>query len=456
MNFLRTALMLMLLAISHALAIPANPTIYELNVRQASPSGTIKACIPYLDRLSEMGFDIIWLMPTYPIGHERRKGEMGSPYSVRDYRAVNPDMGTVEDLRAFVERAHELGMIVILDWVANHCAWDNPIVRSHPEWLTRNEQGEAVSPVPDWSDVVDFNYDKRPLWDWMLENMLYWIFEADVDGFRCDVAGMVPLEFWEYSIPILRQQKELFMLAEWQDPALHPLFDASYNWNLYHAFNDIYAGKYPAAVINEILTADAERYPPGIQRMSFISNHDENSWNGTSWERLGEATNLFRILSYLLPGMPLVYSGQEVGLNHRLSFFDKDQIPWPDGFFSDRLIDYEDYSIADTYRLMNMHKEREEFLQTGCAADGGWRILRTVGDDPHALVFERIAPNGDFLLGIFNLSDRSRTISSRDDLADRSWYVSEFQDVHIRDDLVQLYTSPWNGTFLRGKLSGVK
>jgi glycosidase len=307
---------------------PDRQVIYEVNVRQFSEAGNLAAVTDELPRLKELGVDIVWLMPIHPIGLENRKGGLGSPYSVRDYRAVNPDLGTLDDLRRLTATAHSLGQIVILDWVANHCAWDNPLVAEHPEWLSQGADGQPVPPVADWSDVVDLDYSVPALREFMIESMAFWLREAQVDGFRCDVAGMVPVDFWAQARPRLDAVKPVFMLAEWEDPALAPWFHMSYGWDQHRAWNAFAKGEADVDHLDSLLRAEEARWPDGHLRMRFVTNHDENSWNGTEDERLGGLVEAFTVLSFTLPGMPLIYNGQEAALNRRLAFFEKDPVTW--------------------------------------------------------------------------------------------------------------------------------
>lgn len=305
-----------------------NKTIYELNVRQFSPSGTFKAVEQRLVALKDLGVGIIWLMPIHPIGQKNRKGTLGSPYSVQDYFAVNPEYGSLQDFKSLVEKVHRLGMYVILDWVANHTAWDNPLLKQHPEWFKKDSAGNFVSPAPDWTDVVDLDYSQRGLWQYMIKAMKYWVEVMDVDGFRCDVAEMVPLAFWEKARAELDKIKPVFMLAEGEKPELHRAFDMTYSWKMHYLWNAIADGDRSAKEIDDLLREEKKIYPADAYRMRFISNHDENAWKGTAFERLDGGVRAFSVLMTTIPGKPLLYNGQEVGLDKRLKFFDKDPIEW--------------------------------------------------------------------------------------------------------------------------------
>jgi len=320
------------LAAQKALKAPAwsyDQTIFEVNLRQYTPSGTIKAFEAELPRLQKLGVGILWFMPLHPIGVENRKGTLGSYYSVKDYYGLDPNLGTPKDFKLLVAEAHKLGMHVIIDWVANHTSWDNALVKSHPEFYMHDSTGKFIPPVADWTDVIDLNYENEALWAYMTGAMEYWIKEYDIDGFRCDVAGMVPEAFWSYLFPKLSALKNLFMLAEDERPVDHTTaFHMTYGWNMYHLFNEIAKGKNSPQDIFALLQHEDSVYSPRAFRMRFITNHDENSWNGTEYERLGDGVKAFSVLEFTLPGMPLIYSGQEAGLNKRLSFFERDPIEW--------------------------------------------------------------------------------------------------------------------------------
>lgn len=306
-----------------------NVSIYEVNIRQYTPEGTINAFAEHLPRLKELGTDILWLMPIHPIGEKNRKGTLGSYYAVQDYYAINPEFGTEDDFRNLVTKIHEMGMYVIIDWVANHSAWDNPLINTHPDWYTQNEKGEIISPVDDWSDVADFNYDVPEMQTYMVNALKYWVNEFNIDGYRCDVASMVPTEFWNKARFELDKIKPVFMLAEANDAELHEYaFDMTYSWDMHFLWNDIAQRKRTVNDLVNQFEVEKTKYQPSDYRMTFTSNHDENSWKGTVFERLGDAAETFIVLSATMPGMPLVYSGQEACMDKHLRFFDKDTIDW--------------------------------------------------------------------------------------------------------------------------------
>ncbi|MBI1193379.1 MAG: alpha-amylase [Bacteroidetes bacterium] len=361
---------------------------YEVNVRQYSPEGTLAAVEKELPRLAAMGVDILWLMPIHPIGIENRKGTMGSYYAVRDFKAVNAEFGTDEDFKRFVQKAHEQGLYVILDWVANHSAWDNDLVNTHPDWYTRDSTGAIIPPVPDWSDVADFNYDKGALRNYMVDCLKYWVEEFDIDGYRCDVAGSVPIAFWDSARAELDALKPVFMLAEAEEAAMHTkAFDMTYAWTLHHTMNHLAQGKATLDELDAHWHREDSIYEPSAYRMVFTSNHDENSWNGTEFERLGEAAKAMAVFSFTVPGMPLIYSGQEAPVQKRLDFFEKDPIAW------------NNYAFGDFYTKLCSLKSSQNALWNGIHG-GGMRRLAT-SDDTRIYAFTR---GDNQVLCLFNFS----------------------------------------------------
>lgn len=374
-----------------------NQTIYEVNVRQYSAEGTFKAFERDLPRLKEMGVGIVWLMPIHPIGKLNRKGTLGSQYSVKDFLAINPEFGTESDFRSLVNRTHELGMYLIIDWVANHCAWDNKLLEEHHDWFTKNADGKFIPPVDDWTDVVDFNYDNKELWLYMTNALKFWVREYNIDGFRCDVAGLVPTEFWNQARAELDKIKPVFMLAEWETPEMHEkAFDMTYSWDLFKIFNSIAKGEKNAWDIIKYLEMKKNQYPQNAFRMRFTSNHDENTWNGTEFERLGDAAETFAALTVVIPGMPLVYNGQEAGMNKRLKFFEKDPIEW------------REHRFAWIYQKLLNFKMNSSVLQNG---ERG-AVLEKINSSNNESIFAFIRQDAkQKVLAIFNLSDKSTSFT---------------------------------------------
>jgi glycosidase len=310
--------------------------LYQINTRQFTPEGTFAAAQQQLPRLAAMGIDIIWLMPIHPIGEVNRKGTLGSPYAVRDYRAVNPELGTEAEFRAFVDEAHRLGLKVILDWVANHSAYDNPLTVSHPEWYTRTPEGALTSPAgTDWSDVADFDYSQPGLRRYMTESLVYWVREFGVDGYRADVAGYVPTDFWETARAELEKVKPVFMLAEWEQRDLHArAFDATYGWGWKEAMQRLVKSGEGAGPVRGYYAGQSETWPHAAMRMVYTENHDQNSWDGVAAEIYGPAYEAAIALSFVGPGLPLIYNGQEADNDRQLQFFERDSIVWKEGRYA--------------------------------------------------------------------------------------------------------------------------
>ncbi|NJD22355.1 MAG: alpha-amylase [Melioribacter sp.] len=404
-----------------------NTTIYEVNVRQYTPDGTFKAFALSLPKLKEMGVGILWFMPINPIGVLNRKGTLGSYYSVQDYTAVNPEFGSLEDFNSVVKQAHDLGMHVIIDWVANHTSWDNVWTKTHPDFYTKDQKGKFVSPVADWTDVIDLNYDNKELWNYMRDAMKFWIEECGIDGFRCDVAEMVPLEFWKWVRPQLDSIKPVFMLAEGSLPELHQVFDMTYNWQLKDLFVDCAKGNKSAIDFYEYFSREKIEYSFDSYRMVFTSNHDENTWQGTDKERFGDAAETFAVLTCLVPGMPLVYSGQEAGLNKRLNFFEKDLINWDSNV------------MRNYYTLLFNAKKENKALWNG--ADGG-ELQKLFVNDGNIFAFIREKDNNK-VISIFNLSNKKKQVTITSSKLDGS-YKNLFTDSSetLRSQF-QLTLEPW-------------
>ncbi|MFO7874801.1 MAG: alpha-amylase family glycosyl hydrolase [Bacteroidales bacterium] len=370
-----------------------NANIYEVNTRQYTAEGTFDAFEEHLDRLEDMGVDILWFMPVQPIGEKNRKGSLGSYYSIKDYTAINPEFGDMDDFKRIVDEAHERGMYVILDWVANHTAWDHYWTETNPGYYETDEEGNFFPPVEDWEDVIQLDYSNPELRDAMVEQMRFWVDEVNIDGFRCDVADYVPTDFWVRARGELEDVKPIFMLAEAENPELHEYaFEAAYGWRFHHIMNDIAAGEKNVEAIDEyFFVDDAGGFPHGSYKMYFITNHDENSWAGTVFDRLGDGVEAFAVLTATIPGTPLIYSGQEAGLDHMLAFFEKDQIDWSE-------VVYHDF-----YKSLLTLKSDNEALWNG--AFGG--DMERVYTDNDEQVFAFVREKGeDKAFVVTNLSDQ--------------------------------------------------
>jgi cyclomaltodextrinase / maltogenic alpha-amylase / neopullulanase len=306
-----------------------NQVVYEVNLRQYTPGGTIKEFRQHIPRLKELGAGILWFMPLQPIGIQNRKGTLGSYYSIRNYCAIDEAYGTMAEFMDMVDEIHSMGMYVILDWVANHTAWDHHWVKEFPSYYRRNEAGEVYPPFPEWEDVIGLDYSNPEMRMEMIASMKFWLKKAKIDGFRCDMAMLVPTDFWNQARKELEKLQPVFMLAEAEQRDLtEEAFDVLYNWNLMHVWNDIAAGKYSADEVRWRIPSEITDFPAGSDNLMIISNHDENSWNGSEIERLHFALEALAVIIFTLLGMPMLYSGMEAGNARRLSFFDKDCIDW--------------------------------------------------------------------------------------------------------------------------------
>jgi alpha-amylase len=407
-----------------------NATIYEVNLRQYTKEGTLKAFEANLPRLKAMGVDILWLMPIYPIGVQGRKGKLGSYYAVKDYRAVNPEFGTMEDLKRFVKDAHAMGFKVILDYVANHSAPDNALTREHPDWYKHDSLGHIIPPVPDWSDVSAFDYSKKGLREYQIESMKFWLREADVDGFRCDVAMMVPLDFWHECRIELDKVKKVFMLAEAEGPEFHRNgFDMTYGWDYMNLCNKIAKGEKRFTDLYQYFYDFDDKYWDDDYVMYFTSNHDENSWNGTEYERLGKAAKTFAVISATVPGMPLVYSGQESGFNRRLAFFEKDSINWGK------------YPLADFYTKLFALKHKNKAMLVSMQGDYDLDFLNEKGNE-NIFAFVRRRDKQQVLV-VANLSNNPAEVKlTKGNIAGTYVEIFSGQRLKVEKEL-SLKLEPW-------------
>ena len=369
--------------------------LYEMNIRQLTAEGTLRAATERLPFLRSVGVDAIWLMPIYPIGVEGRKGRLGSYYSIRDYKGVNPEFGTADDLRHFITTAHALGLKVLLDWVANHTARDARWITERPsEWYERDEAGVAKVPW-DWSDTAKLNYANHDVWRGQIEAMRYWIEEFGVDGFRCDMAMLVPIEFWqEASAELHRIKPDVFMLAEAEEDNLFDsAFNASYQWNIHHIMCDIAKGARRVWDLRNAIHSERAKYPREAIRMSFTSNHDENSWSGSHQARFGAALDVMTAMTFLMPStMPLIYTGQEVGYDHSFEFFERDAIPAEC---------YVENRSTELYRRLSALKHRELALAAG---ERGGEVIEIENNAKDCMMTFVREVRGSRVVAIVNLS----------------------------------------------------
>ncbi|OIQ97961.1 alpha-amylase 2 [mine drainage metagenome] len=380
-----------------------NANIYEVNIRQYTPEGTFVAFAKHLPRLKDMGVEILWLMPVSPISYEIRQGTLGSYYACSSYTSINPEYGTLNDFKSLMREAHQLGFKIIIDWVANHTGWDHHWTKEHPDWYMKDAAGNFTE-ENGWHDVIDLNYDNKDMRMAMINAMKYWIAECDIDGFRCDMAHLVPLDFWKEARTACEEIKKLFWLAECEVVEYHNVFDVTYAWAWMHATEKFAKGNASLNDVRNVLH-DYSQYPQGAQKMFFTSNHDENSWNGTEYEKYGDAAKAFAVFTCVWQGMPLIYSGQELPNFKRLRFFDKDLIEWK-----------ANVALHDFYKtLLRLHKNK-------AIADGETFILPTNNNGLMAFIRKK---ENDVVLVLLNLSSEEKIHIE----VEHGWLNGSFQNV---------------------------
>lgn len=350
-----------------------NSVLYEVNIRQYTPQGTLTAFAEHLPRLKALGIDVLWFMPTFPIGIKNKKGELGSYYSVRDYMNINPEFGTIEDFRTILDKAHKMGMHVVLDWVPNHTSWDNKLTIEHPEWYARNASGSFEPPIgTDWTDVIQLDWTKRELQDYMIDAMKFWV-KMGVDGFRIDHPPNTPKEFWERARTELNDIRPVLLIGEIEVPVsyLEKGFDMNYAWDLYHMMVNMAQGKDRVGKLVKYYDREWKTYPNNVYRLQFLTNHDQNSWEGTIDSLMGNAQKAFASLIFTAQGVPLLYSGQENCLNKRLKFFVRDTIKW------------DSCRLTGFYRSLISLKKNNQALWNG---DFGGPMIK-IGTDKDSSIF---------------------------------------------------------------------
>lgn len=383
-----------------------NMVLYEVNVRQFSEEGTFAGVNQALPRLMDLGVNVLWFMPIYPIGELNRKGELGSYYSIKDYMGVNPEFGTFEDFKALVAKAHEMGFHVILDWVGNHSAWDNPLATEHPDWYAKDSTGKFVSPF-DWTDIIQFDYRADSLWDYMAGAMRYWVEEAGIDGYRCDFPGLVPEEFWFRASSELNAIKPVLMLAEDEEHSylLERSFNMNYAWAHHHLMNAVAAGQRRPSALDTMMQYEMLRYDPESYRLRFMTNHDENSWNGTIDEKMGDAQKAFAAYLFTIPGVPLLYNGQEADLDKRLEFFKRDPIVW------------KETELLPFYTKLVHLRTSHPALRHG-AEGGSYEMLKT--NRKKVIAYRRAKGNNE-VLTILNMSKKPVKVALKDAVVSGTW-----------------------------------
>ena len=373
-------------------------TIYELNTRQFTPEGTFKAATAQLEKIKDLGVDIIWVMPIQPIGKKDRKGTLGSYYAIADYTAFNPEFGTRADFEEFVAKAHSLGMKVILDWVANHTSPDN-VWATNPGWHKRDSLGQMKIQY-DWYDIVELDYENQDMRRAMIDAMLFWQDSMGVDGFRCDMAMLVPTDFWESAVGELKAKNpNLFMLSEAEEVDLtEKAFDMHYAWDLHHTMNALTQGKIAADSLWRYFDKKNGNFPKRAYPMVFTSNHDENSHAGTEFARMGEkGARAMAAFTYIVPGMPLIYTGQEFGSDKQLRFFDKDTI-----------LRNENAPQFKMYQDLNKLRKSNKALWSG---EAGGDLVRLENDRPSQVFSAKRSVEGDEVMAVFNFSNEPVTVT---------------------------------------------
>jgi len=333
----------------------------------------------------------------HPIGEKNRKEKLGSYYSVKDYMDINPEFGTLDDFKTIMSKAHEMGFFVMLDWVPNHSAWDNPLATEHPEFYMKDSTGNFVPPIgTDWTDVIQFDWSQSGLQDYMIEAMSFWV-DLGIDGFRVDHPHETPKEFWEKARTVFEKIKPVLMLAENEEQTyfLERGFDMNYAWELHHLMNSVAQGKDNVKSIDKYFMKEQKIYPDNVYRLRFLTNHDENSWAGTIDERMGEAHKAIAVFMYTIPGVPLLYNGQEACLNKRLKFFEKDSIEW------------KKCEVTDFYQALNELKKNNMALWNGNCG-GAMKRIRTSGDK-RVFAFSREKENNRVIVFI-NMSKKASKI----------------------------------------------
>lgn len=413
--------------------------IYEVNVRQYSESGTFKDFTKDIPKLKDLGVKIIWLMPIHPISETKRKGTLGSYYSISNYRETNPEFGNKEDFDKLITEAHKNEMYVILDWVANHTGWDHHWIKTNPEFYTKNSSGEIIDPINPstgeswgWTDVADLNFDNMEMQEEMIQAMEYWVKEHNIDGFRLDAAHSCPASFWKKSIDRLNETKKVLMLAESDGYhtggfELIELFDMSYNWSGHHVLNRIFKKENNSKDLKENIVRNINDYSSEHILMNFTSNHDENTWAGTVFDRYGNGAKTFAALTYFLPGIPLIYNGQEYGLDKRLAFFEKDFIPKKESDF------------FDFYKKLNKLKKENNLLNIDPKIK--FEVIETNSNN---LVCFKRSIGEESIYFIANLSETKQEVQTGVKKKLRS--LNQKGEVSLENNVLE----PWEFHFLKG------
>ncbi|RYY52920.1 MAG: 1,4-alpha-glucan branching protein [Chitinophagaceae bacterium] len=385
--------------------------IYEVNLRQYSKEGTFAAFGKDMPRLKEMGVKTLWFMPITPISQKNKKGSLGSYYACSDYTAINPEFGNLDDFKKLVKEAKEMGFRVIIDWVANHTGWDHRWTVEHPEYYLRDSATGDFHRASGMDDIIELDFSNPALRKAMIDAMIYWVKECDIDGFRCDLAAWVEVDFWKEARPAVDAVKHLFWLGEFdeiENPEYGKVFDASYSWKWMHTTREFYQKKLPLSVLDSLLQQYSQ-IGDSSMRAWFTTNHDENTWNGTEYEKYGDMARTLAVFSATWNGVPLLYNGQELPLlDKRLEFFEKDPIPWTG-----------ENKLHDFYKtLLTLHSENPA-LRGG---DPSVQTIRIRTSEPNNVMAYLRKKGNDEVFVVLNMSPHSGiTVKIEDEHISGSW-----------------------------------
>ncbi|MBX2990598.1 MAG: alpha-glucosidase C-terminal domain-containing protein [Bacteroidetes bacterium] len=368
--------------------------IYSVYLRSFSKEGDFAGLEKRIPELKELGATVLWLMPIHPVGVKNRKGTLGSPYAIRDYYGINPEFGSMEDFKKLLATVHRHGMKLIIDLVANHTAWDNPLITQHPEWYTRDGEGNIIPPNDDWTDVADLDYSQPELRTYMIGMMKWWVKDVGIDGFRCDVAELVPTDFWEDARKELNSIKSVMMLSEGTIPEHHmKAFDITYAWNTYDVLQPLLSGKRPVAVVDELFRNESLQFPVGSLRLRFTTNHDKNAWDAPAVTLFGrEGLKLATVFVNTIQGVPLIYNGEEVANDRKLDLFEKVDIDWS-----------RPREVGDIYRTLFRLRKHNTALSRGNT------VRLTTSGENAVYAFARVSGK-DKVIVVLNFSSASTSV----------------------------------------------
>lgn len=409
-----------------------NTNVYEVNIRQYTAEGTFNAFLKELPRLREMGVSTLWFMPITPIAQKNKKGPLGSPYACSDYTSINPEFGTLDDFKNLVKQAHALGFKVIIDWVANHTGWDHVWTKSHPDYYLKDEKTNDFKIASGMDDIIELDYKNPALRKAMIEAMQYWVKACDIDGFRCDLASWVEVDFWKEARPQVDAVKPLFWLGEFDEldnPDYKPVFDCSYSWTWMHKTEDFYKKHESLDVLDSLLM----RYDTMVHNsmnLWFTTNHDENSWNGTEYDKYGDMAKALAVFSFTWNGVPLIYSGQELPNHKKLKFFEKDAIEWNGK-----------YELHDFYKALLTLKTNNPALRAGDEAVTTYRLQ--TGGATHVLAWLR--KNGEHeVLTLLNMGNAATRFNLNAKIVSGKYRnVFDGKEIEVHGNM-QFELEPWS------------